>query len=131
MLLGLSLLISVLILIVESSNPSARIQTLEQSLWWTVTTITGVGYGDFFPITTAGRILGGILEISGVVMFGLIIGIIGITMSNRQEEYLWFRLFERIDRLEQSVAMLNKKNDHMIQSATENSATKKSNENDK
>lgn len=95
---------------IEATSARANITSLEEGLWWAVTTITGVGYGDFVPVTTLGRVVGALLEVFGVMIFGLIIGIIGITMSKRQEEYYWFRLFDRIDKLEGKISDLQKHN---------------------
>ena len=47
---------SIAILQVETSANS-NIKTAEDAIWWTYTTITTVGYGDKFPVTTEGRIL--------------------------------------------------------------------------
>lgn len=102
--------LGVLIVPVEANVSNARIHSVEDGLWWAVTTVTGVGYGDMYPVTTLGRVIGSLLQISGVVVFGLIIGIIGITMSKRQEEYYWFRLFDRIDQLESKLSSLEKQN---------------------
>jgi len=113
-LVGLSILLGLLIVYVESGSLGARILTPEHGLWWAVTTVTGVGYGDFVPVTTTGRLMGAALEIFGVIMFGLIIGLIGVTMGKRQEEYLWFRLFERLDQLESEVATMHKKSEFLV-----------------
>jgi voltage-gated potassium channel len=60
---------SVSILIVEK-DPCSNIKTAEDAIWWTMETITTVGYGDKYPVTTDGRIIGIILMISGVGLFG-------------------------------------------------------------
>jgi voltage-gated potassium channel len=44
------------------------------SVWWAVVTITTVGYGDVYPITTAGRITGVILMFCGLALFGVLAG---------------------------------------------------------
>jgi voltage-gated potassium channel len=41
-------------------------------MWWAVTTITTVGYGDHFPRTAAGRGVAAALMISGIALFGII-----------------------------------------------------------
>jgi len=50
--------------------PGANILTPEDALWWAMTTITTVGYGDRFPVTTEGRIVAAILMSAGVALFG-------------------------------------------------------------
>ncbi|WP_137225548.1 ion transporter [Shewanella sp. MEBiC00475] len=65
---------SVLILLVESAEPNANIQTAEQAIWWALVTISTVGYGDFYPVSTIGHVIGGLVIISGVSFFGVISG---------------------------------------------------------
>lgn len=54
------------------------------SMWWVLTTITTVGYGDTFPTTLMGRIIGAVAMILGVVGFAMPISIIGNAF---EEEY--------------------------------------------
>jgi voltage-gated potassium channel len=44
------------------------------SVWWAIVTITTVGYGDVYPITTAGRITGVVLMFAGVALIGVLAG---------------------------------------------------------
>jgi len=60
---------SIAILQVEDS-PLSNIKSAEDALWWSYTTITTVGYGDKFPVTTEGRIIAMVLMTVGVGMFG-------------------------------------------------------------
>lgn len=60
---------SIGILAIET-DPNSNIKTAEDAIWWTYTTITTVGYGDKFPITTEGRILAMVLMTFGVGLFG-------------------------------------------------------------
>lgn len=53
---------------VEGSN----IKSFEDGLWWAVTTVTTVGYGDRFPTTTEGRLLAVMLMIMGISLVGVI-----------------------------------------------------------
>lgn len=59
---------SIVILNCEPSTES-NIKTASDALWWAFSTITTVGYGDRFPITTAGRIIAITLMIAGVSLF--------------------------------------------------------------
>ncbi|SFH31773.1 ion transporter [Modicisalibacter xianhensis] len=61
---------AITMLIVESPNPESPINTAEEALWWAIVTVTTVGYGDYYPITTQGRIVAVLLMIGGVGLFG-------------------------------------------------------------
>jgi voltage-gated potassium channel len=52
------------------TEPTSNIKTAEDALWWSYVTITTVGYGDKFPVTTGGRIIGVLLMTAGVGLFG-------------------------------------------------------------
>jgi len=56
----------------EQSNPDRNIQSIPDGLWWAVTTVTTVGYGDRFPITAIGRGIGTVVMILGIGLFGLL-----------------------------------------------------------
>jgi voltage-gated potassium channel len=56
------------ILTCEQQSDS-NIKTAEDAVWWSVTTMTTVGYGDKYPVTTEGRIIGMVLMVAGVGMF--------------------------------------------------------------
>ena len=60
---------SIAILQVENTK-EGNIKTAEDALWWAYVTITTVGYGDKFPVTTEGRIIAVVLMTAGVGLFG-------------------------------------------------------------
>jgi len=66
---------SIAILEVEK-DPNANIKSAEDAIWWAFVTITTVGYGDRYPVTTEGRIIAGFLMITGVGLFGTFTGFI-------------------------------------------------------
>ena len=61
---------SIAILQVETAENS-NITSAEDALWWAFVTITTVGYGDKFPVTTEGRIVAMLLMTTGVGLFGI------------------------------------------------------------
>src|ERR1043166_655877 len=65
---------SISVLVVERQG-DANIKTAEDAVWWRITTITTVGYGDRYPVTTEGRVIGIILMVAGVSMFGCLSGL--------------------------------------------------------
>lgn len=48
------------------------IQSFGDALWWAMTTITTVGYGDMYPVTTAGRFIAGGLMFAGIAVLGVV-----------------------------------------------------------
>lgn len=56
------------------SVPEANIKTAEDAVWWAMTTITTVGYGDRFPVTSEGRMVAMFLMCAGVGLFGVLSG---------------------------------------------------------
>ncbi|MDN3615215.1 MAG: potassium channel family protein [Vibrio gallaecicus] len=75
------------ILLLEHKDPSANITTGQDALWWAFVTISTVGYGDHYPVTSSGKLIASIVIICGVGVFGMISGLITslITSPNRQE----------------------------------------------
>jgi voltage-gated potassium channel len=58
------------------AHAGGNIRTAEDALWWAVTTVTTVGYGDRFPVTTEGRIVAALLMAVGVGLFGALSGLV-------------------------------------------------------
>lgn len=52
------------------TDPHSNIKTAEDAIWWAYVTITTVGYGDRFPVTTEGRVIAAVLMTAGVGLFG-------------------------------------------------------------
>jgi len=65
---------SIAVLSAEQSNPTANINTASDAIWWVYVTITTVGYGDLYPTTTAGRLLGALVMMVGVGLFAVLTG---------------------------------------------------------
>jgi len=77
-LLSILLLIfsSISILHFEKGATAANIKTAEDAVWWSVVTMTTVGFGDKYPITIEGKAVATILMIAGVGLFGMFSGFI-------------------------------------------------------
>lgn len=70
LLLGSTAALSVLA--AERAAPGSTITTFGDAVWWTVTTLSTVGYGDTYPVTTYGRLVGVGLMSGGVALFGVV-----------------------------------------------------------
>jgi voltage-gated potassium channel len=80
---------SFLILRAESSAPNANITTASDAMWWAYVTITTVGYGDKYPVTNAGRLVGVLVMTTGVGIFATFAGFISnklLTPPEKGEE---------------------------------------------
>jgi voltage-gated potassium channel len=62
------------ILYLEQYAPNANITSAPDALWYVIVTISTVGYGDRFPVTSGGRIFGAVIIIIGVGIFGTFTG---------------------------------------------------------
>ncbi|HYE73847.1 MAG TPA: potassium channel family protein, partial [Blastocatellia bacterium] len=50
---------------------------IPSTMWWSIVTLTTVGYGDVFPVTPLGKFFAGLIAILGIGMFALPTGILG------------------------------------------------------
>ncbi|MCA9541114.1 MAG: two pore domain potassium channel family protein, partial [Myxococcales bacterium] len=76
---GATVLGGVTIYLVESAE-NANIRNLGDGLWWALVTLTTVGFGDIAPVSGMGRVIGGLLMVTGMVTLGLFAGIVGHTL---------------------------------------------------
>jgi voltage-gated potassium channel len=56
----------------ERGAPNANITTMGDSLWWAVVTITTIGYGDYYPVTTPGRWAAAALMVGGFAVLSMV-----------------------------------------------------------
>ena len=98
---------SVSILICEQRG-DANIKTAEDAVWWSVSTMTTVGYGDKYPVTTEGRIIGMILMFAGVGMFGGLSGLVASFFigADDRKSVDPKEILTRLDRLQATVDTL-------------------------
>ena len=75
---------SLAVLHFESTDES-NIRTAEDAMWWAFTTVTTVGYGDHYPVTTEGRLVATALMAVGVGVFGTIAGGLASSFSRPTE----------------------------------------------
>jgi voltage-gated potassium channel len=77
--IGMILLVvcSSLMYFVESSAQPRAFSSIPAAMWWGITTLTTVGYGDVYPVTIPGKVLAGLTALLGVGLFALPAGIFG------------------------------------------------------
>ncbi len=82
----LMLLFSSIAILNVETDPDSNIKTAEDALWWAFTTLTTVGYGDKYPVTTEGRIIAALLMTTGVGFFGTFTGFIASWFVQQTKE---------------------------------------------
>ena len=70
---------------IEQYAAGANITTASDSVWYVIVTISTVGYGDKYPVTNAGRVLGSIIIVIGVGIFGTFTGYLATTFLSSKD----------------------------------------------
>lgn len=90
-------------------TPDANIKSPEDAMWWAVVTLTTVGYGDRFPVTTEGRIIAAALMVAGVGLFGTLSGFVAawfLAPVQKEEESSIDRIEAELREIRQGIARL-------------------------
>lgn len=82
---GIFLLLVWVLVLVEKDSQQSNLTTYSNALWYSFATITTVGYGDLFPGTFYGRVIGFILMLISIFIFGLLIGQLTTLMTTIKE----------------------------------------------
>jgi voltage-gated potassium channel len=93
----------------ERGAPEASITSFGNALWWAVTTVTTVGYGDLYPVTTLGRLVAVSLMVVGVSLVGLVTATVAswfISQGQQRSEAETEELSARLRRLEDKLDRL-------------------------
>ncbi|MBR7744082.1 potassium channel family protein [Phycicoccus sp. BSK3Z-2] len=80
------LVASLAVLDAERGAPDASIDSFGVALWWAATTVTTVGYGDFYPVTTEGRFVAAGLMLAGIAIIGVVTATFASWLIDRVRE---------------------------------------------
>jgi voltage-gated potassium channel len=96
---------------IERNAKGSNIKTVGDALWWAITTLTTVGYGDRYPVTPTGRVLGAIVMLIAVSLVGIITASIAswlVKMDEEQSDKVQLKqLMDRLDAIEKKIDKLN------------------------
>lgn len=81
MALALLILAATMLYWLESDLQPAKFGSIPKALWWAVTTLTTIGYGDVYPLTAAGKTVASLLAIAGLGLVALPAGIMAAAMQ--------------------------------------------------
>jgi hypothetical protein len=104
--------------LVERDRADSTVRSLGDALWWSLSTMTTVGYGDHVPVTTAGRLVAAAVMVVGVAVIGGVAAIVALAVAlhiaideerafEAEAETLEQRLELRLDRIEAQLAGLD------------------------
>jgi voltage-gated potassium channel len=87
------------------------IDTVGDALWWAITTVTTVGYGDTFPVTPAGRGIAALLMATGIALFGVLTANLAALLVDQgasEPDEDGTSIAARLDRIEAQLAALTR-----------------------
>lgn len=79
----LSFVAALAVLDVERGKPQSTIESFPDALWWALTTMTTVGYGDRYPVTGTGRVIAAALMLGGIALLGTVTATLASWLSDR------------------------------------------------
>jgi len=74
---------SFVIFSVESDHPDSQINSMLDAVWWTVATVTTVGYGDIVPVTDTGKIVAIFFMFFGIGVLAIFLSVLGTRFYKR------------------------------------------------
>jgi voltage-gated potassium channel len=77
---------SLSVLWAERSSPDANITSAEDAIWYLIVTMSTVGYGDQYPVTEVGRLIGSLIIVVGVGVFGTLTGFLANVFLSPNDE---------------------------------------------
>lgn len=92
-------------ILIAEDGPDANIKTAGDAIWWSVTTITTVGYGDRYPTSLEGRVIAMVLMLCGVGLFGVLSGFVAsVLLGKKSEENTELKeVLERLKAIEEKI----------------------------
>ncbi len=94
----------------ERESADSNITTFADAMWWALTTMSTVGYGDRYPVTDAGRFAGAALMIGGIAL----LGIVTATLASWLVEKITITDKEQTADLRAEISVLNQKLDRLL-----------------
>jgi len=99
---------------VETEAQPEQFSSIPATMWWSVTAMTTVGYGDIFPVTVPGKVLGSCVAFLGVGLFALPSGIISSGFVEVLEEARQADTDELAEILDEDKASIDKLHDEVV-----------------
>jgi voltage-gated potassium channel len=72
------------IFIFESGAPDSNIESLGESMWWSIETITTVAYGEYYPVTPEGKIVASVMMFAAIAFLWTFVGALGSRFAEKR-----------------------------------------------
>jgi voltage-gated potassium channel len=92
------LIATVAIYLFEAEAPHSHVQNLMDALYWSVITLTTVGYGDIVPVTTEGRVVAMVLVFAGIGVISFATSIVVMAFHEKMRELHDHRVYAEVER---------------------------------
>jgi voltage-gated potassium channel len=92
---------SILIYVMEANNPDSSINTLFEAVYWSIVTMSTVGYGDITPVTDAGRVVAMFVIITGVAVLAFVTSLVVSAFTEKLDEIRETKTVDDITKLKQ------------------------------
>ncbi len=92
---------SVLIYVMEANNPSSPIDTLFEAVYWSIVTISTVGFGDIVPVTQEGRVVAMFVIVAGIGVFSFTTSLIVTSFTEKLDEIKDLKVIDDISKLKE------------------------------
>ena len=102
----------------ERHEPGSSIRSFGQALWWALTTITTIGYGDTVPASTQGRFIAALLMIGGVALIGVVTATLAswiVSLVEEENAEQEAATQAQVATLQQQVSELSERIDHLLE----------------
>ena len=90
---------SVLIYVMEANNPASPVKTMFEAVYWSIVTISTVGYGDVVPITHEGRVVALVVIVAGIAVLAFTTSLVVSAFTEKIDEIKEIKTVEDITKL--------------------------------
>jgi voltage-gated potassium channel len=112
---------------IESGHPDSQINSIVDAVWWTVATVTTVGYGDVVPVTETGRIMAVAYMFFGITFVAISISVLGTSFYKKRFEnekeisHAQSLILDKLQDIEDNQKKIQKKLEDLAEKVNSNS----------
>lgn len=94
------LMLGIAVAHMEEALPGANITSADVGVWWAISTVTTVGYGDYYPVSLGGRVVGVTLMLAGVSIYLLLVAQLSVWFSKENDRKFRKDVDRRLAKIE-------------------------------